>query len=214
MSTSATPSPPNHYRVLQVEPGATDQELRQAFRGLSKRYHPDTTCLPAGEAEAAFRQLRQAYAVLSDPAARRIYDAALLQPVSPSPLRRPQPVVVSRPVPVRRALSGGEWFALLLLAVALVLSLVLGIGVAWARGAEMMAWPSWWSELEQASAPPVPIPSPADSVPDVPREVSASLPASARSSFPRQPLPIDGDPSPRPHSPLQPPPPRPGVLVA
>ncbi|WP_216901382.1 J domain-containing protein [Synechococcus sp. CCY 9618] len=159
MSASATPPTPNHYQVLQLKLGATDQELRQAFRGLSKRYHPDTTTLPAAEAEVAFRQLRQAYAVLSDPAARRIYDAALRQPVGAAPVRLPQPVVVSRPVPVRRALSGGEWFALLLLAVALVLSLVLGIGVAWARGAEMMAWPSWWAELEQASAPPVPFPS-------------------------------------------------------
>lgn len=158
MSSTAKPSTPNHYQVLQLPPSATEQELRQAFRALSKRYHPDTTTLPTGEAEAAFRQLRQAYAVLSDPAARRIYDAGLLQPDSPSPARRPQPMTVARPVPVRRALSGGEWFALLLLVVALVLSLVLGIGVAWARGAEMMAWPSWWADLEQASAPPVPQP--------------------------------------------------------
>jgi preprotein translocase subunit Sec63 len=157
MSSTAKPSTPNHYQVLQLEPTASDQELRQAFRGLSKRYHPDTTNLPAGEAEAAFRQLRQAYAVLSDPVARRIYDAGLLRPSSPPErARRPEPVVLSRPVPVRRALSGGEWFALLLLAVALVLSLVLGIGVAWARGAEMMAWPSWWADLEQASTPAPP----------------------------------------------------------
>ncbi|KMM17295.1 molecular chaperone DnaJ, partial [Synechococcus sp. GFB01] len=45
---------------------------------------------------------------------------------------------------VRRALSGGEWLALLLLAMALVLSLALGVGLAWMRGAELMAWPSWW----------------------------------------------------------------------
>ena len=156
MSSTAKPSTPTHYQVLQLQPTATDQELRQAFRGLSKRYHPDTTALPASEAEVAFRQLRQAYAVLSDPAARRLYDAALAQPAPQAPLR-PAPAPVVRAVPVRRALSGGEWFALLLLAVALVLSLVLGLGVAWARGAELMAWPSWWSELEAASAPPAPL---------------------------------------------------------
>ena len=171
MSSTAKPSTPTHYQVLQLQPSATDQELRQAFRGLSKRYHPDTTALPASEAEAAFRQLRQAYAVLSDPVARRLYDAALAQPATPSPPRRaPAPVV--RPVPVRRALSGGEWFALLLLAVALVLSLVLGLGVAWARGAELMAWPSWWSELEAASAPPAPLepepPAPLAPAPEAP----------------------------------------------
>jgi preprotein translocase subunit Sec63 len=170
---SSTAKPPNHYQVLQLKPGASDQELRQAFRGLSKRYHPDTTTLPAAEAEAAFRQLRQAYAVLSDPAARRLYDAALLQNDTSSRLRRPQPMVVSRPVTVRRTLSGGEWFALLLLAVALVLSLVLGIGVAWARGAEMMAWPSWWAELEQATAPPASLP------PQAPLPPQAALPPPA-----------------------------------
>ena len=154
---SSTAKPPTHYQVLQLQPTATDQELRQAFRGLSKRYHPDTTALPASEAEVSFRQLRQAYAVLSDPAARRLYDAALLQSTLPTPLQSPPSVAVVRPVSVRRALSGGEWFALLLLAVALVLSLVLGLGVAWARGAELMAWPSWWSELEAASAPPAPL---------------------------------------------------------
>lgn len=155
---SSTAKPPTHYQVLQLQPTATDQELRQAFRGLSKRYHPDTTALPASEAEVAFRQLRQAYAVLSDPAARRLYDAALLQSTLPPPVQSPPSVAVVRPVSVRRALSGGEWFALLLLALALVLSLVLGLGVAWARGAELMAWPSWWSELETVSAPAPPAP--------------------------------------------------------
>ena len=154
MSSTAKPSTPNHYQVLQLSPGATDQELRQAFRGLSKRYHPDTTTLPAAEAEAAFRQLRQSYARAQR--SRRAGGSTTpgcSGPTPPLPVRRTQPAVVSRPVPVRRALSGGEWFALLLLAVALVLCLVLGIGVAWARGAEMMAWPSWWADLEQASAP-------------------------------------------------------------
>jgi hypothetical protein len=52
----------NHYELLEIATDASQQELRQAFRGLSKRDHPDTTALPASEAEAAFRQLRQAYA--------------------------------------------------------------------------------------------------------------------------------------------------------
>jgi hypothetical protein len=79
---------------------------------------------------------------------------------------------VVRPVPVRRALSGGEWFALLLLAMALVLSLIMGIGVAWARGVELMHRPSWWSVPQQGSlagqaataAPPV-VESVADDLP-------------------------------------------------
>jgi len=125
---------------------ASPHELRQAFRGLSKRYHPDTTVLPAAEAAAAFQQLQQAYAVLSDPAQRQRYDAQLhprppLRPPGPPPAA-PAP----QPASVRRDLSGGEWLALLLLGFALVVSLVLGVGVAWMRGVELVQWPSWWSE--------------------------------------------------------------------
>jgi hypothetical protein len=46
---------------------------------------------------------------------------------------------------VRRDLSGGEWLALLLLGFALLVSLVLGVGVAWMRGVELVQLPSWWA---------------------------------------------------------------------
>jgi len=133
------------YELLQLPPTATAEQLRQSFRRLSKRYHPDTTSLPAPAAAKAFQRLKRAYSVLSDPGARRLYDESLRRPVVPVP---PPP---GRPVSLRRALSGGEWFALLLLAIALLLSLVLGIGVAWARGAELVRWPSWWEDLHPAA---------------------------------------------------------------
>ena len=60
-----------HYQLLELSPQATAAELRQAFRHLSKRYHPDTTTLPPAEAREAFARLRQAYAVLADPDSRR-----------------------------------------------------------------------------------------------------------------------------------------------
>jgi hypothetical protein len=41
--------------------------------------------------------------------------------------------------------------ALLLLGFALLLSLVLGVGVAWMRGAELVQWPSWWTQVSAAS---------------------------------------------------------------
>jgi curved DNA-binding protein CbpA len=147
-------SPTSYYALLEVPQGASELELRQAFRSLSKRYHPDTTSLPPAEAETAFRRLREAYAVLSDPEQRRRYDALLaalqLLPLPPEPAGANRSAPTPPPVPlrpdgVRRALSGGEWLALLLLAMALVLSLALGVGLAWMRGAELMAWPSWWS---------------------------------------------------------------------
>lgn len=132
---------------------ASRQELRQAFRGLSKRFHPDTTTLPAGEAAAAFQRLQQAYAVLSDPVLRQRYDAQLHPAPAPVPPSPPRPAGVGpRPASVRRDLSGGEWLALLLLGFALVLSLVLGVGVAWMRGAELVQWPSWWTQVPVANA--------------------------------------------------------------
>jgi curved DNA-binding protein CbpA len=139
-------SPPSYYTLLQVQQTASAQELRQAFRGLSKRYHPDTTVLPAGEAALAFQQLQQAYGVLSDPALRQRYDDQLRSPSAPISPVAPPPTIITRPASVRRDLSGGEWLALLLLGFALVLSLVLGVGVAWMRGAQLVQWPSWWPE--------------------------------------------------------------------
>lgn len=144
------PTGASHYQLLQLPMGASAQELRQAFRRLSKQVHPDTTSLPAAEAEQAFQRLQQAYAVLNDPEARRRYDAqlrlaALAAAAAAVDSRAPAaPVAGCGPDPVRRALSGGEWLALLLLALALVFSLVLGVGLAWARGAALTQWPSWW----------------------------------------------------------------------
>ena len=53
-----------------------------------------------------------------------------------------------KPDSVRRTLSGGEWFALLLLGLALVFCLVLGVGLAWLRGTELVREPSWWPAQE------------------------------------------------------------------
>jgi hypothetical protein len=163
-SSSASPDPAfppasplvegsTYYDQLQMPPTASLLQLRQAFRRLSKCYHPDTTTLPAPVAEKAFAQLQRAYAVLSDPQARSLYDEQLrlLRSIPPAPGGAATVLPQSAPVSLRRALSGGEWFALLLLAVALVLCLVLGIGVAWARGAEMIRWPSWWADLHPAA---------------------------------------------------------------
>ncbi|MCT0199703.1 J domain-containing protein [Synechococcus sp. CS-1325] len=145
-------TPPNHYQLLRLGPSATAQDLRQAFRSLSKLYHPDTTKLPVAEAEEQFRHLQLAYLTLSDPERRRAYDSQLL-PVPAKPLLKRR---VERTQSVRRALSGGEWFALVLLATALVLSLVLGVSLAWWRGMELVSPPISWLE---ASAVQTALPS-------------------------------------------------------
>jgi len=153
------------YQLLEVPASASPDELRRAFRRLSKLVHPDTTALPAAQAQEAFLKLSQAYALLSDPLRRRVYDAQRgleagaggptgtrgASAAGPGGPRGAAPGMASvrigtRPLPVRRALSGGEWFALVLLAIALVLSLVLGLGVAWARGTELVRQPSWWAQ--------------------------------------------------------------------
>jgi curved DNA-binding protein CbpA len=165
--------PPSHYERLGVTPEATPQQLRQAFRSLSKRVHPDTTTLPPPEAEEAFRQLQHSYRVLVDPESRAAYDRLLHQaetaPIvvppptrttaSPAPWAAPPGAASAepRPVSVHRSLSGGEWFALLLLAVAMALSLLLGLWLAWSRGVELVRQPSWWPEH-----PPLAAQAPAD----------------------------------------------------
>jgi len=132
--------PASYYALLELEPEATAEELRQAFRTLSKRYHPDTTSLPPVEASAAFQQLQQGYGVLSDPLLRQRYDAELLalrqMLVAQAPPWPSSPLPSEGPVQggTRRPLSGGEWLALLLLGLTLLLSLGLGLGLAWLRG--------------------------------------------------------------------------------
>lgn len=146
---AAANSSASYYQLLQIKPEASAQELRSAFRTLSKRYHPDTTELPEQEAREAFRRLQQAYVTLSDPSLRRVYDASLVAvQASAAP---PRATGASQPLPVRRALSGGEWFALLLLALAVLFSLVLGVGLAWARGTALLQEPSWWPQATRES---------------------------------------------------------------
>lgn len=145
---------PSLYALLGLPSTATSQELRQAFRALSKRYHPDTSTLPAEEAQDQFRRLQEAYLVLGDPQRRSTYDSqlrlaliqrfqALSAPAAPAApgLVMSGPTPARRPLPVRRAFSGGEWFALVLLALALLFSLVLGLGLAWWRGMELVTQP-------------------------------------------------------------------------
>jgi len=61
------------YRVLGVEPDASAEELKKAYRRLAFQYHPDMN----GKGEEAHRkmqELNEAYAILADPIKRREYD--------------------------------------------------------------------------------------------------------------------------------------------
>jgi len=62
----------DYYEVLGVARGANDDELKRAFRKLARQYHPDVNKEPA--AEAMFKEIGEAYEVLSDPQKRQVYD--------------------------------------------------------------------------------------------------------------------------------------------
>ncbi|MEY4355177.1 MAG: hypothetical protein RLZZ89_245, partial [Cyanobacteriota bacterium] len=127
----ASPGPRiNLYALLGVKLEASQDELRASFRSLSKRFHPDTTELPAAEASERFRALQDAMAVLSDPEQRRKYDSSLndlfIDSSKDSSKVSSKVLIQQTIIPERRALSGGELFALLLLGAALVFSLLIG----------------------------------------------------------------------------------------
>ncbi len=143
-----TPSS-NCYELLGVAPSANNAELRKAFRQLSKRLHPDTTSLPRDEATRQFQNLCEAYDLLSDPVLRANYDSFIEQESNlinqkkePS-LTNIEPVKFSRSIGVRRPLSGGELFSLLLLLISIFLSLSLGIFIAFFKGGNLDFTPSW-----------------------------------------------------------------------
>lgn len=63
----------DYYELLEVSREATADELKKAYRRLARQYHPDTNP-DDPEAEARFKQISEAYAVLSDDDARNRYD--------------------------------------------------------------------------------------------------------------------------------------------
>jgi hypothetical protein len=68
----------DYYEIMKLDRKASEAEIRKAFRQLANQYHPDKN--PSVEAEAIFKEINEAYEVLSDPASRFDYDQRLASP--------------------------------------------------------------------------------------------------------------------------------------
>ncbi len=64
--------PRDYYEILGVPRNASQDEIKAAFRRLARKYHPDVSAEP--DAEERFKEINEAYAVLSDPQKRAAYD--------------------------------------------------------------------------------------------------------------------------------------------
>jgi len=64
------PADLDYYKTLGVERSASQDEIRKAYRKLAKKYHPDRDATAADK----FKEVQEAYDVLSDPAKRKQYD--------------------------------------------------------------------------------------------------------------------------------------------
>jgi DnaJ-class molecular chaperone len=135
---------PTYYSLLGLHPSASAIQIRQAYRELSKQYHPDTTDLPAPVATAKFQQINEAYATLTNPERRFSYDLKIgysrfgvIQ--APTDLNCP---VSSKHDWTKsayldasdRPLSSGEIFALFIMGLTLLGCLLLAIAIGLTRG--------------------------------------------------------------------------------
>ncbi|MEO1447270.1 MAG: J domain-containing protein, partial [Cyanobacteria bacterium J06635_11] len=146
------------YDLLGLRPNASVQDIRRAYRDLSKLYHPDTTELDSAIAVPKFQALNEAYATLSSPEKRITYDyktgfsrLSVMQPLA-TPQSRQQNHRQSQQQssqtgqsvkqytsnayidPTDRPLSAGEFFALFILGITFVCCLILVITLGMTRG--------------------------------------------------------------------------------
>ena len=62
----------DYYDILGVQRGASDDDIKRSFRKLAQQWHPDVNT--SAEADTRFKEINEAYQVLSDPQRRQAYD--------------------------------------------------------------------------------------------------------------------------------------------
>ena len=77
------------YKLLNVDKNASDAEIKKSYRSLAMKFHPDRNADNPEAAEVKFKQIKEAYEVLSDPKKRSAYDQFGHAGVDPSMGGRP-----------------------------------------------------------------------------------------------------------------------------
>lgn len=77
------------YKILGVDRNASDAEIKKKYRSLAMKFHPDRNADNPEAAEAKFKQIKEAYEVLSDPKKRSAYDQFGHAGIDPSMGGRP-----------------------------------------------------------------------------------------------------------------------------
>lgn len=62
----------DYYKILGIAKGASDDDIKKAYRKQALKWHPDKN--KTANAEEKFKEIAEAYEVLSDPKKREIYD--------------------------------------------------------------------------------------------------------------------------------------------
>ena len=135
----------SYYGLLGLNLWASEIEIRRTYRQLSKLYHPDTTNLPPEIAKIKFQQINEAYATLSNPERRLLYDYQIgyyrvnvIQAQNQLEKNRSssqQSWSNSAYLdPTDRPLSAGEIFALFILGLTFIGCLLLAIVIGLTRG--------------------------------------------------------------------------------
>ncbi|MEN9520443.1 MAG: hypothetical protein RLZZ381_3031 [Cyanobacteriota bacterium] len=130
----------SYYDLMGLHPSASNIVIRRSYRQLSKKYHPDTTTLPPSVATDKFQRLNEAYAVLSSPEKRSLYDLQIgysrLNVIQAPSWSQPEAHNYSRTAyldPTDRPLSSGEIFVLVLLGFTFIGCLLLVVIMAYLR---------------------------------------------------------------------------------